>query len=98
MVFSLSLHCSCLFFSLQTSVRERDMRDENENIIISKEGHKCDGETKGSTKKRTTEQEGIRQQNMNMKEVVLCPFCLHCCVINLQIFLTSISRCNPFCC
>lgn len=34
---------------------------------------------------------------MNMKEAFLCPLCLLCCVINLQILLPSKSRHKPFC-
>lgn len=33
---------------------------------------------------------------MNMKEGILCPLCLLCCIINLQIVLPSIKGCNPF--
>ncbi len=89
MAFSLSLYFSSLSVFPSQDYCERDMRHENDEIIISGERHKLcdDGETKGSARGR--EREGTQQQNMNMKEEILCPLCLLCCVINLQILLPS---------
>lgn len=73
---------------------ERDMRHVNE-IIICRERGKLKWWWKKT--KGVQQREGTQQQNMNMKEAFLCPLCLLCCVINLQILLPSKSRHKPFC-
>lgn len=78
----------CVFFSRDHCERERET--ETDKIIISGEMLKGEQESK-------KEREGTQQQNMNMKEEILCPLCLYCCVINLQIVLPFVSWCNPFC-